>query len=250
VLARMQRLAPDEQAALKQPSVLPSGVQLRLASELLDDLGVLPAAERTGLAELRWWGQGNRARRSRDLAVVFKPSTTASPPLVDQLRGADCRARGGPHDRAHRLAPALVRDADHRCGREGLRVPEVGDSALVRSQPSREALESDLGDMQGVTAREASTWAACPGPWTCCSAAGHQRSCSRSTRTERRRCPIPSLLAHRLRRRRSAAQQTHTAFARVLKRLSRQGETSRIVCGCREPWLPPGPALNSTLLKR
>jgi hypothetical protein len=168
-----------------------------------------------------WWSCAGGARAivladRETSAVVFKPSTTASPPLVDQLRGADCRARGGPHDRAHRLAPALVRNADHSCGREGLRVPEVG----IRRRC----------DHGRIGRRWKATSATCRGhhhgrhprgrhvrePWTCCSAAGHQRSCSRSTRTRRSRCPIPSLLAHRLRRRQSAAQQTHTAFARVL----------------------------------
>jgi len=65
VLARMQRLAPDEQAALEQLSVLPSGVELRLAGELLGDLGVLAAAERTGLVELRTHAVGFRHELSR-----------------------------------------------------------------------------------------------------------------------------------------------------------------------------------------
>ncbi|MDT7581120.1 MAG: hypothetical protein QOK35_2384 [Pseudonocardiales bacterium] len=53
VLARVQRLAPAEQAALEQLSVVPSGMTLPLARSVLGDLGVLAAAERTGLVEVR-----------------------------------------------------------------------------------------------------------------------------------------------------------------------------------------------------
>jgi hypothetical protein len=125
-----------------------------------------------------------------------------------------------PHDRAHRLAPALVRDADHRCGREGLRVPEVGDSAPVRSRPSREALESDLGDVQGhhhgryphgPHVRDPGPAAAQPAsalvqPFNANRAQSMSDSIPTRPSTSPRRC---------------AAQQTHTTFARVLKRLSR-----------------------------
>ena len=53
VLARVQRLGPAEQAALEQLSVVPSGIGLPLARAVLGDLGVLAAAERTGLVEVR-----------------------------------------------------------------------------------------------------------------------------------------------------------------------------------------------------
>jgi hypothetical protein len=67
-------------------------------------------------------------------AIVFKPSTTTSPPLVDQLRGADGRAGAG-----LTIAPTAFQQhsseiPDHRCGRETLRVPEVGDPAPVQSR--------------------------------------------------------------------------------------------------------------------
>ena len=53
VLARVQRLDPAERAALEQLSVVPSGVELPLARAIVDDLGVLAGAERTGLLEMR-----------------------------------------------------------------------------------------------------------------------------------------------------------------------------------------------------
>jgi DNA-binding CsgD family transcriptional regulator len=53
VLARVRRLGPAEQAALEQLSVVPSGMGLPLARAVLGDLGVLAAAERTGLVEVR-----------------------------------------------------------------------------------------------------------------------------------------------------------------------------------------------------
>ena len=53
VLARVQRLGPAEQVALDQLSVVPSGMELPLARAVLGDLGVLAAAERAGLVEVR-----------------------------------------------------------------------------------------------------------------------------------------------------------------------------------------------------
>jgi len=53
VLARVQRLGAAEQAALEQLSVVPAGMALPLARAVLGDLGVLAAAERTGLVEVR-----------------------------------------------------------------------------------------------------------------------------------------------------------------------------------------------------
>ena len=53
VLGRVQRLAPDERAALEQLSVVPSGVALPLARAVLDDLTVLAGPERSGLLEMR-----------------------------------------------------------------------------------------------------------------------------------------------------------------------------------------------------
>jgi DNA-binding CsgD family transcriptional regulator/tetratricopeptide (TPR) repeat protein len=53
VLARVQRVEPATRAALEQLSVVPSGMELPLARAVLDDLGVLAEAERTGLLQVR-----------------------------------------------------------------------------------------------------------------------------------------------------------------------------------------------------
>jgi agmatine deiminase len=78
----MQRLAPDEQAALEQLAVLPAGVQLRLAGELLGDLGVLAAAERTGLVELRAHTVGFRHELSRRAVESALPAAVRLPTFV------------------------------------------------------------------------------------------------------------------------------------------------------------------------
>jgi len=67
------------------------------------------------------------------------------------------------------LVPALIEDPHHRCGREGLRVPEVGDRAPAQSRPSREALENDPCDVQG-SPPEVIHMGVISGTWTCCSA--------------------------------------------------------------------------------
>jgi DNA-binding CsgD family transcriptional regulator/tetratricopeptide (TPR) repeat protein len=53
VIARLHRLGPGERTALEQLSVVPSGVDLSLARAVVDDLGVLAGAERSGLLEMQ-----------------------------------------------------------------------------------------------------------------------------------------------------------------------------------------------------
>lgn len=81
VLARVQRLASAERAALEQLSVVPAGVELPLARALLGDLGdlgglgVLAVAERSGLLEMRENAVAFRHELSRHAVESTLPVT-------------------------------------------------------------------------------------------------------------------------------------------------------------------------------